>query len=232
MNPVIPDIYENDGLFDVFKLDPAVTPAIMLKISQGNYYFADHLNCWFTKMTAWIEKTLLIKQVYHGLDIGVDGKKQAEFFVSLYDPQMNKGDLWPVMDVETGMNEADPNKIYTRQQICDCAGAFNSVIAQEFGQPAIMYAGTYLRDNQLHVSQLGSLFGWLADWDATLPSYTYTSLGLTLPYVFGWQYAGKNGDGSVTVKLPNYIHTTPAGNADLSAIVVANSVDDLKKFRL
>lgn len=241
MNPVIPDFYEDDGLPNLAALAHAGYPyaGIMAKISQGNYYSSGTTG-WLSAFWRSIPCGLLA-QGYHGLDIAIDGKLQAEYFLKNYQTVSKmRGDLFVVVDVETGMNDADPDATYSSGQVADCASSFALTIETSLGHPPICYGGSYLRDKRLTVHMLGCLYGWIAfygkrsqnkaDWE--LAPETYASIGLSLETLFGWQYAGKNGDGTVSGYLPTYPMTTPAGNADLSAVVIASSIDDLKNFTL
>jgi hypothetical protein len=233
------DLYEDDTVTvsDLPKIFAAGYPwsGVWVKVSQGDYYDSgEWLETMYPAIKAIGADHNWFRTGYHGLDIGIDGKTQAEYFLRRF-AQVGggSGDLPVVVDIETGMNESDPDETFTRAQIADCAAAFALTVETSLGRRPICYAGSYLRDNALTVGQCGCDYGWVADYGPMLLPSVYESIGLDLETLFGWQYCGDNGNGTVDCELAKYPCITPVKKlADLSAIVICSGPFDMRKYLL
>lgn len=225
-DPIIADVYEGDGQTGLEKLaavDGRVYVGAMLKISQGVQYNG---GSWLETM--WQRARVAggdrygvdwFRQAYHYLDVSVDGVAQAEYFVKRIGQvgDVGHGDLPTVVDVERG----GQRRPFTRQQIIDRAGAFVSRVRDLLGVTPICYGGEYLRSNAVRITDFGCTLGWVADYNATLPASQYESIGVDIEHLFAWQYCGVESASKIDVHLAGYPWTTPAGDLDLSAVLIA-----------
>lgn len=215
------DIYEGDGVeFAVEKVIAAGDPwiGIMVKVSQGTYYAAPKFldDMWPRCANAgdrYGKTWFRIPYVY--VDFGLDGAAQAEFaFEQVEDAGgLGKGDPFFVIDVERGAQRVQ----LTRDRIVAAGRACSERLRALTGRKVICYGGELLREQHVTINDLDCDAAWVADYETDLPANVRTGIGLPC---FAWQYGGKNGDGSEAAKLAGYPHTTPAGNADVSAVII------------
>lgn len=233
---LIVDIYEGDGDFDVKKLHDAGSGwiGVMLKVSQGTYYSAPAWlgKIWPRMQTCERYGASWFRIPYAYLDVGIDGVLQADFAMRQVELAggLGKGDPFFVIDVERGGQRV----AITKQRIIDVGAACVERLRSLTGKDVVCYGGQLLRETGVVLDDLKCDLGWVADYDALLPPIVYESIGCPLPHLFAWQYAGANGDGSESAKLVGYPHTTPAGNADISAVLLNgggdHSVDALARM--
>jgi hypothetical protein len=233
IDPILVDLYAGDELFAIDRLIATGAPwcGAMLKVSQGTYYAAP---AWLDAMwpraraagdrygVSWFR----IPYIY--LDVSQDGAAQAAFALKQIDAAggLDHGDPLVVIDVERGGQH--PNA--TKAQIVDVGSKCAAMLRTRTGREVVCYGGDYLRSNGVTIDELGCDLGWVADYNANLPATQYESIGCPLERLLAWQYGGKNGDGSEAVGLQGYPHTTPAGNADLSALVIPGGVSYLARL--
>lgn len=142
----------------------------------------------------------------------------------------SNGDLWPELDMEQAENPKNPGAA----RIEDWVYAYQGEILRLTGRGTMLYTGSYARDNKV-TSTMGCRVLWTAEYEAELAPYIYNSIGWTWsdkpdvkpPTLWGWQGVGTESATKVDGKWNKhgYPLTTPIGNADISAIVVANGGD-------
>lgn len=225
MDSLLVDIYQGDGDFNVESLVAAGAPwcGVMAKVTQGTYYNGGE---WLEKMwpriraaggdrygVDWFRCGFLY------VDIALDGVKQAEYYLQRLSKVggQGHGDLCPVIDVERGGQKVPP----THQRIIDVGAACADKLRAELGQDVICYGGELLRSTGVTIADLKCSYGWVGRYSADLPASHYESIGCDLEHLFAWQYAGLAGDGHVDAFLRGYPAVTPAGKADVSALLLA-----------
>lgn len=218
------DLYADDAVHDLGQIYRAGPPwsLIALKASQGVSY---HAPAWFNAMWS-LAKTVAgddygkrwFRVAYHYLDVSIDGTKQGDFFCQQIQTAggTGKGDPFLMVDVERGGQRAAA----TRDQVVACARAFVARVKARSGLRVVTYGGEYLRELGIHISEFGSEYAWVADYEAHLRPTHYTDLGIDLAHLLGWQYGGVDGRGQETAFLNGYPHATPAGPADLTALTL------------
>ena len=216
------DIYEGDGDYNLDALGAAGRPWVMamLKVSQGTYYSGGSwLNqMWPRAASCWGSRLGVdgFRVGYHYLDIANDGSEQCDYFLEQISAAggLGPGDPFVVMDLERG----GQRRPFSRTQIIMCAASFVERVQRQTGLTCVCYGGEYLRDNGIRLDDIGCTYGWVADYDATLPSSTYRSIGCYIDDLMGWQYCGVESATNIDVHLKGYPWTTPAGPADISAL--------------
>lgn len=224
VSPLLVDIYAGDGNFDVEKLVAAGPPwhGIMAKVSQGNYYDGGK---WFRDMWPRIREAGgdrygldWFRLGYHYFDVRIDPIVQAGHFLKTIDKAggWGEGDLWPCIDVERA---GQRGKISGATVVAKVKQWVDHV-SRATGRDVVLYGGSWLRDLRI-TDRMGCKYAWVARYTSKLPADTYTSIGFDLKTLFAWQYAGLNGDGSVSGNFEKCPLTTPAGNADISVVTLA-----------
>jgi GH25 family lysozyme M1 (1,4-beta-N-acetylmuramidase) len=229
-SPLIVDTYAGDldGKTDLSKLIAAGPPwhGWMGKATQGNYYSGGE---WFR--THWpLAKSLAgdryghdwFRACYHYLDLRVDAKVQAEYFLSVVSRAggWGSGDLWPVVDVERAGQRGGINA----QLVIDRVSEWARIVTEHTGRSVILYAGSYLRELGIR-DHMGCSLLWVARYGETLPLDSYASIGWSLDELFGWQYCG-DGDGN----LRGYPVVTPIGKVDISVLTIASGGDNALEY--
>lgn len=224
-DPLAVDLYQGDGAYDLQKLADAGLPwaLVALKFTQGTYYNGGGwiVDMWPAAKRVWGDRyaKTAFRVPYHYLDVGISGAAQAGYFLTRLDAcgGISYGDPFVMMDVERG----GQRKLFTRQQIVDCAALFAEQIHDAMGLRIVVYGGEYLRSNQIKISEFGCEYAWVADYEAELRPGHYTDLGIDVSHLMGWQYGGLESDGHEEVHLKGYPWTSPAGLADLTALTLA-----------
>lgn len=222
-SPLLVDIYAGDGDFNVQKLVDAGPPwhGVMAKVTQGNYYNG---GSWFRRMWPRIREAGGVRYGvdwfrlgYHYFDVRIDPIAQAEHYLTTIELAggWGEGDLWPCIDVERAGQRGDITAMTVIRQVKQWV----THVHKRTGMDVVLYGGSWLRDLGVK-DRMGCKYAWVARYTPTLPSRTYTSIGFDLPSLFAWQYAGLNGDGSVSGSLPGRPLTTPAGKADISVVTL------------
>lgn len=229
-SPLIVDTYAGDlgGKTDLATLIAAGPPwhGWMGKATQGNYYSGGD---WFR--THWpLAKSLAgdrygkdwFRAAYHYLDVRVDAKLQAEYFLQVVSRAggWGYGDLWPVVDVE----RAGQRGAIGAQLVIDRVSDWTRIVHEHTGQRVILYAGSYLRELGIR-DRMGCSLLWVARYAETLPADAYASIGWSLEDLFAWQYAG---DGAG--KLKGYPMVSPIGKVDVSTLTIAGGGDEALKY--
>lgn len=222
MDPLAIDLYAGDGDFDLAKVIAAGAPwhLVMLKATQGNYYRASG---WFGRMWKIARDTERygvdwFRTAYHYLDVRVDAKLQADYFLAEVERAggWGHGDIYPCVDVERGGQRVE----VSAQQVIDVTSTWVDAVRTVTGQRVVLYGGSYLRDLKI-VDHMGCSFIWVADYERHLDPHHYADISFSLAELFAWQGVGVNGDGTVSGKWDEpYPLTTPAGRADLSAVTI------------
>lgn len=218
------DLYEGDGNYDLVKLGSAGEPWVMamIKVSQGVSYNGGSwlASKWKQAGSCWGDRSgkTGFRAGYHYLDCAVDGELQASYFLDQIGAAGGLGSCDPfvVMDLERG----GQRRAFTKEQIVECAKSFVDRVTQASGKRVVCYGGDYLRSNKITIAEIDCTYGWVADYDATLPPSTYQSIGCPLIDLMAWQYAGVESANNVVAHLKGYPWTTPSGPADISAITL------------
>lgn len=223
-SPLLVDIYAGDGNFNVEALVDAGPPwhGVMCKVSQGNYYSGGD---WFRRMWPRVKNAGedrygvdWFRAGYHYFDVRVDPATQADYFLNVVDRAdgWSEGDLLPCVDVERAGQRGE----ISAQMVIDKVKKFTARVKDRSGRAVILYGGSWLRDLGIK-DRMGCKYAWVARYTETLPANTYTSIGFDLKSLFAWQYAGLNGDGTVSGKFKKCPLKTPAGKADISVVTIA-----------
>ncbi len=226
---LIGDIYEGDGVeFTVEKVIAAGDPWIgmMVKVSQGNYYAAPKFfnNMWPRCANAGDRYgSTWFRIPYAYVDVAIDGALQADFAMKQLELAggLGKGDPFFAIDVERGGQRA----VVTKDRVVAAGAACSARLRALTGRKVVCYGGELLRSLGVTIDDLDCDLAWVADYDKFLPPTIYEPICGDLSRVFAWQYGGKNGDGTESVALVGYPHTSPAGNVDMSAVLINGGGD-------
>lgn len=190
-DPLFVDLYTKDHPADWSAYGSSGAPwyGAILKVSQGLHYNSDDDSdhrWWLSSNWARLDQTDLIRGAYHYLQIADDGRAQADYFLSCVDRAggYRKGDLWPIVDVETA-NNGNPSK----DQIIECTSTYAARIAERTGHAPILYGGSFLYDHGV-TSQMGCSYLWIARYTATLPVVVHDRIGWGTDKLLAWQYRG------------------------------------------
>ncbi len=233
ISPLLVDIYAGDigGKPDIGKLIAAGMPwcGLLIKATQGDYYSG---GSWF--QTYWpLTRELALnagrygnthaantapgpfyRGCYHYFSMGVDAKKQADYFLSKVERAggWDVGDLWPMVDVEGAGNSGD----ITAQQIVDAVSTWSSVISKATGRAPVLYGGQYLAEHGVtdHCGCQGLI---VARYTEKLPAFVYQRIGWDVKDLWAWQYVG-DGKGY----LAGYPKVCPMGVTDISVLTIAS----------
>ena len=228
------DIYQGDGDFNLGAVakDPAWI-GVMLKATQGTYYSGGD---WLATMHRRAQTLCQTREdwyviPYHYMDMSQSGSTQATFFFNRLRQVALGSAIEPpvyVFDVERGGQRGT----YSRMQIIDQCSLFVKTMKKLTRKPIVCYGGEYLRSNRIKLADMDVDLGWVAEYSAQLDiDAVVTPLGITPSKgLFAWQYAGLQGGGQVDVHLKGYPWTSPAGKADISAIVMDGGGDAAKTF--
>jgi GH25 family lysozyme M1 (1,4-beta-N-acetylmuramidase) len=229
--PIFVDEYAEDNASDWNTLAGSGLPwaGALLKATQGLTYSSGE---WLTKNWAALAtartrnfRTDFLRGAYHYLEIALDGKQQALFFLS----QMNiagglqLGDIWPVMDVESADN-GNPSV----QQIVDCGSAFSETIQSETGLSTMLYGASFLYDSGV-TDRMGCSWLWIPRYSATLPEDVVTRIGWSESTLWGWQYRASPWDAQLqTPDGVTYPDQAPGcGQVDLSVLTYPGGLSAL-----
>lgn len=128
------------------------------------------------------------------------------------------GDMRAIVDVE----RAD-NPDCSAQQIVDCVSAIATHLQARTGRAPILYGGSLMYDKGI-TSRMGCEKLWIARYTASLPEVVVTRIGWTEEDLLMWQFCG---DGESY--LPGYPKTSPIGKCDISAVVMKDGLEWLKR---
>ncbi len=238
MDPLLVDLYERDldGTPDLPALAAAGAPwcGVWLKATEGTYYprNADWFKTyWPLAKTAGAERygSTWWRGAYHFVNVGDPPQDQADAFLALVEAAggWDRGDLWPFVDVE---NSRDQPANASAQQVIDNVSAVVARIAAVTGRSVTLYGGSWLYELGI-TDRMGCARLAVARYTETLPETTYQRIGWEVQDVLLWQAVGAD-QGKAIGAWSGYPLTTPIGNADISAIVIAgggtNALDYLK----
>lgn len=228
-SPLIVDYYEKDPAPDLSAVssDARYVGAI-IKASEGLYYCGKG---WFPDTWASIHDQpghgeTWFRGCYHFLKFNQDGASQADYYLQTVENGggWDKGDLWPIVDVELGA-DTNSNHNATAAQVIDCTKSFADRVRAATGRQVMLYGNGAMRDLSIS-DRMGCDWMWCPRYTATLPSYIYERAGWSVDQLVLWQYAG---DG--TGVLTNYPTATPDGKKiDHSTLVLKGGVEQLRSF--
>ena len=231
-DPILVDEYAGDKQADWNALAASGLPwfGAVLKVSQGLTY---NSGSWLAKNWAALELARknaanldFFRGAYHYLTIADSGQKQAEYYLGVVNAAggFKRGDLWPIVDVETAAN-GNPSA----QQIIDCTSAFSETIKRETGRATMLYGGSFLYDHSIK-SRMGCAYLWIARYTATLPAEVYERIGWSVDVLWGWQFRGDNFNAQL--KTPSgitYPNEAPGcGKVDLTVLTYPGGLSALR----
>jgi lysozyme len=159
---------------------------VFIKATEGGFYadptFDDN---WFGAKLAG-----LLRGAYHFFRCNVDAKKQAKKFIDYVNSVNDKGELPPVLDLET-------NDGMTKDKIVASAKTWIDLVEAEFGRKPIIYSGQYFLQDYFSAPG-GGPPPWAKDyplWLAQYPNQYSPGMQPFLPtgwftWTF-WQYSDK-----------------------------------------
>lgn len=205
----------------------------IVKATEGLYYNG---GSWFAQQWSSIHDQggygdTWLRGCYHFLKFNQDGATQADFYLKAVDAAggWDKGDLWPIVDVELGAEgdavkhiKRNSNQDASAQQIIDCTTAFAEHCASETGRKVMLYGNGAMRDKSIN-DRMGCDWLWCPRYTPTLPANIYERAGWTREQLVFWQYAG---DG--TGFLSGYPTATPDGKkVDHSCLLLDGGLPSL-----
>lgn len=158
---------------------------------------------------------------YHFLRVREDGAAQADHYLATIERAggWDVGDLWPIVDVESSRANAGA----TRAQVEDVTSSWVERVRQRTGRDVVLYAGYWLAELGI-TSRMGCSWLWYAAYTRTLARATYERIGWDAASLWAWQYAGADARGPLA-ELAGYPHTTPIGDADISALMLPGGIE-------
>jgi lysozyme len=106
----------------------------------------------------------VLRGAYHYLFGGLDGKKQAEFFIDTVGA--DRGELPPIVDLEDAYNENVPNS-----KLISTCKTFLDIVERAFGRTPMVYSRrTYLEPR---VSIRGRAPDWAKDYELWVAQYPF-----------------------------------------------------------
>lgn len=250
LDPLCVDVFENDagqvdGQFDWNSLwmDEAFFVAI-IKANQGTQCAPQP---WFTKNWQAIRESAIaqgrygrtaLRGCYSYLEVDQDWKAQAEVFLKMVELAggWDIGDLWPMLDVESAANPANPGSA----KLMDAMETWAQVVGGALGRQCLLYGNIYLAESGVTSPPAG--FGCLtvARYTGDLPPVTYERIGWSIteppvmPTVWGWQYAGTE-DPNLLKGYPGTAPIGPSGSqikSDITAVIAAGGGQAAVDFTL
>ncbi len=228
-SPLIVDFYEYDPApnLNLLTSDAGYAGAI-IKATEGLYYSGKN---WFPGQWRAIHDRdgygdTWFRGCYHFLKFNQDGAAQADYYLQTVEDSggWDKGDLWPIVDVELG-SDGNSNRSATAAQVIECTSAFAGRVASVTGRQVMLYGNGAMRDLSIS-DRMGCDWLWCPRYTATLPSNIYERAGWSIDQLAMWQYAG-DGSGFLT----NYPTSTPDGKKiDHSALVLKGGLDRLRSL--
>lgn len=222
IDPLLVDAYELDGAKDWRALASAGLPwaGAILKATQGTYYAPS----WYALEMAVLRTACPERNgstwffgAYHYLDMSLDGKAQADFFLRAIGETRIPGMLWPMVDVERG---GQRKQALTKDHVEQVVGAFAMRMIAVTGRQPTLYGGELLASLGI-TSPMGCGRLAIARYAATLPHDVVTRIGWDEPFL--WQFCG---DGESY--LPGYPRDAPGcGKIDISVLTAGGGIEAL-----
>ncbi len=159
---------------------------VFTKATEGDFY-ADPT---FDDNWAGAKSAGLLRGAYHFFRCNVDPKKQADKFINYVNSMNDKGELPPVLDLESNDGQAK-DKVIAR------AKTWLDLVEAEFGRKPIIYSGQYFLQDYFSMPG-GGPPAWAKDyplWVAQYPNMYTPGMTPYLPkgwfaWTF-WQYSDK-----------------------------------------
>ena len=228
--PVIVDLFAGDlsGKPDIIQLARAGRPwcGVVLKATEGVRYPADPrwFNTYFLAAGEERRRVALRQGFFSRLlpllpRVDQDAVKRRRTFIwgwSTWLAGGARGDLWPVVDVESADNPTTASK----QQWTDGVTAYAERILSVHGRSPVLYAGSKIRDLGI-TDHLGCQLLWTAAYGSSLPPHLYQAMGWRLDKLFAWQFQGTEGF-SGPAGSPRGAPIGSISPMDLSAVTIQN----------
>lgn len=226
----------------------------ILKATEGTYYPSPHQEDWFmshwlpTREIA-LERYGMTRQscpsgggfgitprstlvpfyrgAYHYFRADEDPIAQADRYLLLIERAggWGPGDLWPMIDVESGENPPD----ISAAQLEDGVSRWASKVTGTLGRSCMLYGNVYVWERGVR-SHMNCGLLTVARYANSLPATTYQRIGwdiarpAAIPTVWGWQYAG-DPDGSFLDGYPSKCPMSDTEDADITALIVGGGSD-------
>lgn len=224
---LLADIYAGDGDVEVEKTAAAGLPWIGygLKVNQGDWYDG---GSWFQAMWPRVMQAGgdrygvdWFRLGYSYLDFAISPERNADGLLKTVDRAggWSYGDLVAV-DVERGGQRV----ALTKSLVEDTTSKTAEIIHNETGMPVIFYGGETPRSLGI-TDHMHCEAAWVAEYELKLNPAIYLNMGWGLSDVIFWQYAGKENAHKMDAKLAGYPWVTPAGLADISALIYQGGGD-------
>jgi GH25 family lysozyme M1 (1,4-beta-N-acetylmuramidase) len=227
-SPLFIDIYALDVAkpdWSKVRADKAYAGAI-IKATEGRYYTG---GAWFQENWRRIREqhdygNQWFRGAYHFLKFNEPGDKQADFYQTVIERAggWERGDLWPIVDVELG-GEKNSNRQATREQVIECTTKFAERMKALTSRDVCLYGNGAMRDLDIK-DKMGCKWLWCPRYTTTLPTFIYERAGWTTKELFAWQYCG-DGVGF----LAGYPTTSPLGKTDISVLTMEGGLEGMKK---
>lgn len=165
---------------------------------------------------------------YHFLKFNTPGIKQADWYCTAIERAggWDKGDLWPIVDVEMG-GEKNSNQLATAEMVIDCVSSFAERCKAILGRQVMLYGNGAMRDLRIN-NRMGCDWIWCPRYTPTLPQKIYERAGWTRDQLVLWQYCG-DGEGY----LAGYPTEVPGfGKVDISVLIPPVSKDPVEREEL
>lgn len=198
--------------------DPAYA-GVILKAGEG----LRDTGVWLRGHADAVRATRLDLGYYWYLRLDALGAAQADAFARVLDRE--PGTLRCIVDVEEGSGNDNIVSARGAGVLAEAVHTFAERIAQRTGLAPILYAGGWARS--LRIGRCGCAALWIAAYTARLPAAWTTAMGFAPHELWAWQYAGASGRGMLA-ELAGYPHTTPIGDADISAVVMRDGLERMR----
>jgi hypothetical protein len=167
--------------------------------------------------------------MYHYLDLGADGRAQADFFwrAAVAAGGEQHGTLWAMVDVERG-GQLPAN--CTRSRVEDVTRAFAARYRELSGREPTLYGGELLRSVGV-ADRLGCGRSAVALYGAELRGHGSTvdllrATGTDVEHLMLWQYIGADQRSPVPAGYPAV--APGVGVVDISAVTLPGGLDALR----
>lgn len=145
--------------------------------------------------------------VYHFYNSGVDGKSQAEHFISTIG-ELKAGDLFPVIDLEQGSIQGEVEVDTFQKEI----RIWLKTVEEKFGVKPIIYSNEPFANQYLNHPDFAEYHLWLAEYGVTEPKTPMTWKDK------GWSIWQRTEKGSIEGEIGNVDHDT--ARVSLSGLVL------------
>jgi GH25 family lysozyme M1 (1,4-beta-N-acetylmuramidase) len=205
----------------------------ILKATEGTSYYPGAID-WFKYNWPRVRRAAgpsygvdFVRGAYHYLRFGVDGERQADYYLRTIDQAggWGHGDVLPIVDIEYG-GPTSSNRKVARAEVERNARAFVAKVRAATGRGVILYGGSALAEIGIK-ERLGCSWLWPAAYTARMSSREATSIGWTVPEIAMWQYTDGKTCKAVTTKGTRLPRVVPGfGAVDCSVFTGGATIAD------